>query len=454
MRSITNNSVAPANTSSDDHATSSSLKLTLSKFTKWLQANGYASYDPYNLWSSDYGVYAKGLFHRIPLLGAFAVAPIFLADILIPRLARRTTTKRRFAIADAHCILAYCERARTENNEMYLKEAEELAQALLSQSLGEHYSGHCWGYPFDWMSKNGLWKSSTPLVTTTPYCFEAFLALYDLTQKSEYNHIAQSIATFCKNDIPEQVRGEHSRAAAYSPIDSSMVINANAYRAMVLCEAAGRYGSRSMLESALHNLNFVLESQRPDGSWWYAEGNESDRFIDNFHTCLVLKNLVKINHRLGFAEVWDAIERGYEYYLRNLIDDAGEPKPFARQKRIPLVSREIYDFAEGISLGLLINKNFPGIRDHSQLRSRALACAERLSDILITKYQCNDGHFVSKVHFSIIRNTLPYIRWAQAQCFYALSLLATHRHNANHASWRYMEPPFLAEYSKEAVGEL
>ncbi len=402
----------------------SDIQQSLSQFQHWLQTNGQASHDPYNLWSSRYGIWAKGLFHKSALLGAAAVTPIFLADIFAPSLFRRGMAKHRYPIADAHCILAYCELARDHQDDRYLRQAKQLGQELLTQSLGASHSGHCWGYPFDWMSKNGLWKSSTPLMTTTPYCFEAYLALYDLTQNPDYQRIAQSIAQFALNDINEQVVSAHSAAASYSPIDQSKVINANAYRAMVLCEAASRFGSRTMLETALRNLNFVVESQQEDGSWWYAAGNESDLFVDNFHSCLVLKNLVKVNYRLGFHEVWDSIEKGYEFYLSTLIDAKGRTRPFAKSRRIALVSREIYDMAEGISLGLLIHRCFPQLRDRNNLRSRALSCAQELATQLVKEFQRSDGHFVTKEHFGFIQNTTPYIRWAQAQCFYALSQLS------------------------------
>ena len=40
-------------------------------------------------------------------------------------------------------------------------------------------------------------------------------------------------------------------------------------------------------------MNFVLESQNADGSWYYSTDGERD-FVVHFHTCFVMKALAKI----------------------------------------------------------------------------------------------------------------------------------------------------------------
>ena len=53
---------------------------------------------------------------------------------------------------------------------------------------------------------------------------------------------------------------------------------------------------------AERNLNFVLENQNPDGSWFYAVDGVRD-FIDHFHTCFVMKALAKIHALTGHGDV-------------------------------------------------------------------------------------------------------------------------------------------------------
>ena len=375
------------------------IEFSIQRFLSWLEKSGYESYDPYNLWSSRFGIFAKSRYLKNKVLGSPLVA----------------------AVADAHLVLSFCNLYKATDKLQYLRTAQDIAEELLQQSLIKNHSGHCWGYPFNWMTNQGLWKSSTPLITTTPYCFEAFLSLFDCTSDTRYRDIAMSISRFAVNDLNETIINEHSTACSYSPVDTTMVVNANAYRAMVLCESWKRFGSSKALSLAKSNLNFIVEAQQEDGSWWYALGNSSDKFIDNFHTCLVLKNLVKANRIIGSKELWAVIERGYNYYLANLIDHTSNPKPFAHLKRVNLVSREIYDYAEGISLALLIQKFFPSMYDTSGIKQKANSLLSALQHYLLSTYQEADGHFVTKQYFGCINNTTPYIRWAQAQLFYSLS---------------------------------
>jgi hypothetical protein len=398
-----------------------SIENSVSLFLKWLDLNGYESYDPYNLWSSRFGLFAKSLYLRNKIAGAPLVSAVVIADIIAPKLSRVLSPKNRFPIADAHFILSFCNLFKSTGNLYYLRLAQSIAEKLLGQSLIRNHSGHCWGYPFDWMTNQGLWKSSTPLITTTPYCFEAFLSLFDCTSDSRYSDIAMSISRFAQYDLNETIIDEASTACSYSPIDSTLVINANAYRAMVLTETWKRFGSDKLLSSAKCNINFIIDAQQEDGSWWYAMNNSSDQFIDNFHTCLVLKNLVKVNRVIGSKKLWQVIERGYNYYLNNLIDTSGEPKPFAHLKRVNLVSRELYDYAEGITLANLIIKYYPSNLDSTLIKNKAQLLLTQLCAKLICSYQLADGHFVTKEYFGLIRNTTPYIRWAQAQLFYSLT---------------------------------
>ena len=66
----------------------------------------------------------------------------------------------------------------------------------LEKNSSPDYSGKCWGYPFDWMTNRGLWTKDLPLITSTPYVFEAFLALYDVTKEQKYLDVATKTLAF------------------------------------------------------------------------------------------------------------------------------------------------------------------------------------------------------------------------------------------------------------------
>ena len=196
----------------------------------------------------------------------------------------------------------------------------------------------------------GTIKRQTPLITTTPYVYEAFLQVTELLQLEhreqrtedggqtiqdtadlldEYKQILESIARHAANDIKDFRTSETASSCSYTPFGEGGVINAAAYRAFLLTSASKVFSNEEYWKIAERNLNFVLENQNPDGSWFYAVDGVRD-FIDHFHTCFVMKALAKIHALTGHAACLEALAKGVKYYLENLFDEDGLPKPFSK----------------------------------------------------------------------------------------------------------------------------
>jgi hypothetical protein len=379
-------------------------------FVRWLERVGYHSYDPYDIWGTRYSLLARRLYYRRGVLGLPLVAPVLLMEILCPVLRTLFVRKERFATADSQLAMAFLNLHSLSQEPGDLAKARDLARDLIRSSVAG-YSGLCWGYPFDWQNNTALWRRDTPYITTGPYCFEAFLRLFDRTGESEFREAAISAARFVYADLRDTPVGPDAAAASYSPIDNSKVINASAYRAFVLFEAAHSLGQQDYLGKAQRNLNFILQSQREDGSWLYALDSPGESFIDHFHTCFVIKNLWKINRHIHSAAVEQSIRRGYAYYRQALFDEQDQPRSFAILPRFQVVKLDLYNYAEAITLGVLLRDMIP----------EAFDLAGKLALELVTKYQMPAGHFVTRVHFGGWRHTFPYLRWPQAQLFFALT---------------------------------
>ncbi|MEO8720422.1 MAG: hypothetical protein ABI372_04905 [Ginsengibacter sp.] len=383
---------------------------SISRFLTWFESNGYYSYDQYDFWSTRFGIKAKQIYYKNKFAGIPFVAPVFLAEIFFPSVRKAFVTKKRFPIADAHFIMGFLNFYETTSDEKYLKEAQLIAQELLKSSVSG-FSGNSWGYPFDWMTTRGLWTSGIPLITTTGYCFEAFLKLYDITNDQKYLDTAYSIFLFTLNDLTDTQIDYETAACSYSPVDNSQIVNANAYRAYVLTEGSVRFDHEEASKKASMNINFILKNQNPDGSWKYAVNDERDNFVDNFHTCFVLKNLIKINRIRNDDKISFTINKGYNFYKKNLIDTSGQPLPFAKLSRLNVVKRELYDYAEGISLGLLMEAEDKDARNIVTV----------MVEDLISKYQNKNGSFITHLSILNMKNKIPYLRWPQSQLFYALT---------------------------------
>jgi hypothetical protein len=379
-------------------------------FLGWLDEHGVESHDPYDLWGTRYGLLARRLYYQEKRLGNILIAPLVATEVLLPGIGRRFVKKQRFATAEAQLVLAFLNLYAITRDETYLASAENRARGLLDLSI-PGYSGHCWGYPFDWQNNRGLWKRNTPFITSTPYCFEAFLGVADATGAQEHLDVAASIARFVARDLRDSATSAQASAGSYSPNDETQVINASAYRAFVLFEAWRRFQVDEYRDMAHGNLKFILDSQREDGSWLYALESPAEGFIDHFHTCFVLKNLLKINRVVGSVAVVRAIEKGWAFYRRALFHNDDTPKSFAVEPRTQLTRVEVYNFAEAITLGTLLKASIP----------EAFALARRLTQKAIREYQLADGHFVTRTFRGGLRHTTPFLRWPQAQMFLALT---------------------------------
>jgi hypothetical protein len=354
-------------------------------------------------------VFARRIYYKKRLPAAPLVIPVLLMEILCPQLRPLFVSKQKFATANAHLGLAFLNLYEITGEQLHLEKAEALAKSLLDLSV-PGYRGYCWGYPFDWQNNTGLWKKNTPFITGTPYCFELFAKLFDVTEEQRYLDVCRGIAEFVDKDLHDTPTSPTATAGSYSPIDHGLVLNTSAYRTMVLFDAANRLDKREYAVTATGNLNFILENQRDDGSWLYSL-DEGERFVDHFHTCFVLKNLWKLNQRLQSPKVADAIRKGFVYYKKELFAGDGLPKQFAIKPRTAIVRLEMYDVAESISLGALLKDDM----------GEAFAIAERLVQKLCQEWQLPDGHFLTRIYAGGFHHTLGYLRWPQANLFYALT---------------------------------
>lgn len=382
------------------------------RFVAWLERSRYESYDPYDVWGTRYGLLARKLYYRKHPFGLLMIAPLILMEIIWPGFRTVLVRKDRYPTADAQLALAFLNLYEISRRNSWVQKARELADDLLLASV-HGTSGLGWGYPFDWQSVTGLVKKQTPLITATPYCYEVFTRLFDLTGDEYYLEVARSIAAFVSGDLRDTPTGARAAAGSYTPLDCSKVVNASAYRAFVLFDAAERFDRQDYRTKAAKNLRFILDAQRPDGSWLYAIDSPDEAFIDHFHTCFVLKNLFKLNRDLRSDEVAMAIRRGYEWYRRSLFDLDDNPRSYAIAPRLQIVRIEMYNVAEAISLGALLAHDIP----------EAFTVAETLAARFVHRGQLPAGHWMTRLYIGGFRHHLPFLRWPQSQLFLAVTNL-------------------------------
>jgi len=392
------------------------VAAALRRFTGWLDGFGETSYDHQSFFAGPVGRRAKALYYRHPRWGTLAVAPMIFCEALLPSARRLFWKPQRFPIADAHYAMGFATLADVLGTDADYRRAVHFLE-VLEQTRCANEAHHAWGYPFDWETRNGCLAAGTPLITTLPYAYEAFARVYRLDKDERWKRIMRSIAEHAMTRYRDVELSAGIATCAYTPAadDQGHVVNASAYRAYLLTQAAVDFGEPRYQEVATRNLNFVLASQAADGSWPYATDGHRP-FVDHFHTCFVLKALAKIERLVGDSRAAAAIERGIAYYVTWLFDGRQLPIPFARAPRLTVYRRELYDYAECINLAVLLRGRFP------ELDRR---CLRAVGDLL-TRWQKADGSFRSR-ELKFGWDNVPMHRWAQAQAFRSLSVFLASR---------------------------
>src|SRR2546423_12710945 len=227
----------------------------VTNFTKWLDVYGEKSWDYQSFFASPVGGRAKALYYRYRLIGTAAVAPMIFCEAFLPTARRLFHHRMRFPIADAHYAMGFAFLYEATGDSSQLENAIHFLVEL-KRSRCRQFKEYCWGYPFDWVWHGGTTKRQTPLITTTPYVYEALLQVTKLLQQEnvqrstpnaqhstskatdDYAQILESIARHAANDINDFRTSESASSCSYTPFGEGGVINAAAYRAFLLTSAS------------------------------------------------------------------------------------------------------------------------------------------------------------------------------------------------------------------------
>ena len=383
----------------------------IENFIQWLGRYGETSFDHQTFFAGNFGGKAKALYYSNPFIGTFMVSPMIFFEAFFPSTRKLFWKRQRFPIADAHYAMGFALLKEMTNDDRYYQKAVHFLEELKkTRSTGfQHY---CWGYPFDWATKNGKIPANTPFITTLPYAYEAFEYTYRIDRNPHWLEIMRSTAEHALHDIKDYELFPGAYSSGYGPYDKKAgVVNASAYRAFLLTSASRQFSNDRYKQAAQGNINFIVKAQQANGSWPYALDGKRD-FVDHFHTCFVLKALSKIEKLTGNEECGKAIEKGVDYYVTRLFDEKNLPKPFSKAPRLTVYRHELYDYAECINLGVLLKGRYPVLDER----------VESTIKDLLQRWLKPDGSFRSR-KLLIGWDNLPMHRWAQSQMFRSLCFL-------------------------------
>jgi hypothetical protein len=247
---------------------------------------------------------------------------------------------------------------------------------------------------------------------------EAFCRYSRVAATDEYVNTIRSIHMFLEHDLKVMWETQQHLATSYAARRDRIAFNSVAYTMYSYALLLG-YVDAAARDRAAEKIRklyaYLRDNQRADGSWFYCPEGKS--FIDCFHSCFVLKNLVKTNALIPLAGCASIIEKGYGY-LRRVFRDGrtGLFRRFSVANRPGLVKFDLYDNAELLNLAVL---------RHDRAFARELAHH-------IARHFVRPGQGIySKIDCLNGKRDLNTLRWAVMPYLYALSEVLVHEVNGD-----------------------
>jgi hypothetical protein len=328
---------------------------------------GYA--DPYDVWLTPLTIRVRQAFYKRLLIGKMCAAGIACFDWFAPGLLRLMINAPRRVHPITAGLLAQID---VLNGYRWLRPEEwcQLFRSLAScKGSDEQWA---WGLGFVWMSKNGLYGTNVPFITHTPYIMEALLevARQDGAHAEECYEMFRGTWRFLES-LKVMDETVDTLSLSYAPMNEIRpVVNANSYASFAFAlHAVNNENKHNVaLDKALRIARWVVNQQRSDGSWTYFADDLPGNFIDGFHSCLVLRNLIKVAKIVPSASgiVETAIDKGWAFLRVRAFDKQnGMLRRFVIRDFLDPYAWDIYDQAE--YLGLLID--FGEIEEAVRFRS-------------------------------------------------------------------------------------
>jgi rhamnogalacturonyl hydrolase YesR len=300
-------------------------------------------------------------------------------------------------------LASYCNLYLKEPKAEYLEKINVFAEQLLILQ-NKNYSGACWGYNFDWQARAFFQPKNTPTVVASVFVASALLDAFEITGNEKLLQTARSTSDFILKDLNRTYSKQGNFCFSYSPLDSSVVFNASLLGSRLLSRIYKFTGEKNLIDEAKKSVAFCCEHQHSDGSWAYGTLH-FHQWIDNFHTGYNLECISDYMKYSNDHSYNNELNKGFDYYIKTFFTDDGIPK-YYNNSIYPI---DIHSPAQFIITLVKLDKFYK----HKKL-------ADTVLNWTIRNMQSKKGFFYYQKN-KFFTSRIPYIRWAQAWMFYALS---------------------------------
>ncbi len=388
----------------------STILNSFSSLQQYVSEQNYKGYDPYDGLNSKLfktlPLISDNRFFRLAWIQVFKRLPFNVRPLV--GIQKDYNPKGLGLFLNGYCHLYHQDSKSLKVLGLTHKAIREKVVFLSNQILGlmsPDWSGGCWGYNFDWQARAFFQPKGTPTVVASTFIAYALLDSYDILKDEKLLEVAVSVKDFVLNDLNKSYDADGNFAFSYSPLDKTQVFNASLLGSRLLARVYSYTGDKTLLVEAKRSVQFCVQHQREDGSWSYGT-LPFHQWVDNFHTGYNLECISDYQKYSGDNSYAGHLEKGLKYYLNTFFTQEGISK-YYNNSVFPI---DIHAPAQLIVTLSKLGK----LSQHKHL-------ADKVLNWTITHMQDKKGYFYfqKKKYFT---SKIPYMRWAQAWMFYALSI--------------------------------
>jgi len=379
---------------------SEEIIISFDKLKAYCESESFKGYDPYDGLNSSVfqkiPFLSKNRFIRLLWIQAFKRSPINIRNL--------TGVKKEFnPKALALFLSGYCNLYKKNPEKEYIDKILFFSSEILALANKE-WSGACWGYNFDWQARAFFQPKYTPTVVATSFIGNSLIDAYEITSDEILLLKARSACDFILKDLNRSYDSNGNFAFSYSPLDKSIVFNASLLGSRLLARVYSFTKERELIEASKKSVAYCCDYQRNDGSWSYGTYS-FHHWIDNFHTGYNLECISAYSKFSGDTKYDENVKIGFIYYINTFFTSKGISKYY---------NNSVYPIDIHAPAQLIITM----ARLDKFKEQRALI--EKVLDWTIKNMQAEQGYFYYQIN-QYFSSKIPYMRWAQAWMFYAMS---------------------------------
>jgi hypothetical protein len=399
------------------------LRRHTDRLVAWVRRNGWAGWDPYDVWDHPLGLWA--MTHRSLPQRAAGVALGRLEE-LFPLGIRRAVGARRQVNAKAMGLFAAAfldlERVEGEPRRFGRGTAADECFDWLDANGVACGGGVGWGYPFDWRSRV-LIPRNTPTAVTSAFVGDAYWLRYTRQGDARALERCREICRFIVGGLNRsEPAADGAFCFSYTSVDRFQVHNANLLAAEFLVRVGRETENDEWIATGTDAGRFALREIRPDGTLpYWSEAQSQGLQQDLYHSGFEIRMLDGLARATGRDDFRTAADRYFQAWLRMFF--AADGTPMFLPGRPDVI--EVHSCAEAVLCAAALAGR-PGLAA-AELPAHLARSLDATVRYLWVPVGADAGYFawISQPRYGRrVRTAIPLIRWGQAWMLRAMAAAA------------------------------